>query len=113
MEITKREKGEVTILDIKGKMALGYNEGALREEIEDLLKEGKRKIIINLSEVSYMDSTGVGELVSSFREAKNREAVIKIIKVGNKVYRTLTIMKLLPIFEVFSSEEEALKSFAK
>jgi len=113
MEITKREKGEVTILDIKGKMALGYNEGALREEIEDLLKEGKRKIIINLSEVSYMDSTGVGELVSSFREAKNREAVIKIINVGNKVYRTLTIMKLLPIFEVFSSEEEALKSFAK
>jgi anti-sigma B factor antagonist len=113
MEIERREKGEVVILDIKGKMALGYNEGKLKEEINFLLKNGEKRILLNLSQVSYMDSTGVGELVISFREAKREGAVIKIVNVGNKIYRTLTITRLLPIFEVFSAEEEALKSFGK
>lgn len=111
MKIKIREKNGISILDLEGKIILGSGDIILQEAIDGLLAEEKKNILLNFSGVTYIDSSGIGQLVQSLRMAKAVGGQLKIVNVSNKIYNTFTIMKLLPIFEVYSDEKEALSSF--
>jgi anti-sigma B factor antagonist len=111
LNISMRENSGITILDLEGKIILGTGDRKLKEVIDTLLAEDKRNILLNFNGVTYMDSSGIGQLVHSLRTVKADCGQIKIVNVSNKIYKTFDIMKLLPIFEVYSDENEALKSF--
>ena len=99
------------ILDLKGKLTAGLGDQILREAIDELLAEEKKKVVLNLSEVSFLDSTGVGELVAGLRTARRFGAHLKLLNVGERVYSTLDMARLLPTFEIFRDEGEAVRSF--
>lgn len=99
------------ILDLKGKLTAGLGDQILREAIDELLAEEKKKVVLNLSEVSFLDSAGVGELVAGLRTARRFGAHLKLLNVGERVYSTLDMARLLPTFEIFRDEGEAIRSF--
>jgi anti-sigma B factor antagonist len=111
MHVEIRKQGEVVIVDLKGKLTAGLGDQILRETIDELLAEGWRKILLNLSEVSFMDSAGVGELVAGLRTAQRFSASLRLLSLGDRVHSTLYIAKLLPIFELYKTEAEALAAF--
>lgn len=111
MKISVRQNGEVTILAIKGKVTIGEGDVALRQAIQEALNGGARKIVLELSEVSTIDSSGVGEVVSSFTAVTNRGGKLKLLNLPPKVVDILTITQLITVFEVFESEAEAVASF--
>ncbi len=111
MHVELRKAKDVVIVDLKGKLTLGLGDQILRDTVDELLAENWKKILLNLSEVSFMDSAGVGELVAGLRTCKRFGASFKILNVNERVQSTLYIARLLPIFELFESEDEALKSF--
>jgi len=111
MHVEVRRNGEVVILDLKGKLTAGLGDQILREAIDELLAEEKKKVVLNLSEVSFLDSTGVGELVAGLRTARRFGAHLKLLNVGERVYSTLDMARLLPTFEIFRDEGEAVRSF--
>ena len=112
MHIEVRKSGDVVILDLKGKLTAGLGDQILRESVDELLAEGWKKILVSLSAVSFMDSAGLGELVAGLRTAKRLGAELKLLNVSERVQATLYMAKLLPVFEMYSSEEEALAHFA-
>lgn len=112
MEVNIRYQENVVIVDLKGKLVWGRERLVLKETISQLLEKERKDILLNLSEVKYMDSSGIGELVSSYRAVKQAGGRLKIVHLSNRIYTTLTIMRLLPIFEVFSDERDAVKSFS-
>ncbi len=112
MKTTIRTMGDVAILDLKGKITIGEGDVMLRENIENLLKEGKRNIILNLAKVSYMDSSGVGELVGTFTTVNNRGGKMKLLNLTDKIQDLLQITQLLTVFECFSDEDEAVGSYS-
>jgi len=111
MHIEVRQAGDVMILDLKGRLTAGLGDQILREAVDELLAEGRRCILLNLSEVSFLDSAGVGELVAGLKTAKRFDAELKLLNVGARVYSTLDMARLLPTFEIYGDEGEALKSF--
>jgi len=111
MKTTIRTKGDVAILDLKGKITIGEGDVLLRENIENLLNDGKLKIILNLAKVNYMDSSGVGELVGTFTTVNNRNGKMKLLNLTDKIHDLLQITQLLTVFECFTDEEEAVESF--
>ena len=112
MHVEVRRAGDVVIVDLKGKLTAGLGDQILRETIDVLLAESWRKILLNLSEVSFMDSAGLGELVSGLKTARNLGADLRIVKAGERVKTTLSTARLLPVFEVYEDEAEALRGFA-
>jgi anti-sigma B factor antagonist len=106
-----RPAGEVVVLDLKGKLTAGLGDQILREALDELLAEGKRKILLNLSEVSFLDSAGVGELVAGLRTAKRFGAELKILSTSDRVHSTLYMARLLPAFEMYREEALALEKF--
>ena len=112
MDIAVRNVKDVTIVDFKGRLAIGVSDSVLPKLIGDLLREGSRKILMNLSEMDYIDSNGLGELVQSFREAQRNGASLRLLKPQDRVRKTLRLTNLLPMFSVYDSESEAIKSFA-
>jgi anti-sigma B factor antagonist len=112
LNINERQAGDVTVLDMSGKITIGEGSVALRSAIRRLLEEGKRRILLNLAGVSYIDSSGIGELVSSYT-AINKEdgGQLKLLNLTQKIKDLLTITKLLTVFDVYDSEAEALNSF--
>jgi anti-sigma B factor antagonist len=112
MHLEVRKTGDVVILDLKGKLTAGLGDQLLREAIDELLAESQRNVLINLSEVSFVDSAGVGELVAGLRTAQRFGARLKLLNVAERVYSTLDMARLLPTFEIFGDEEEAVRSFA-
>ena len=106
-----RPAGEVVIVDLKGKLTAGLGDQILREALDELLAEGKRKILLNLSEVSFLDSAGVGELVAGLRTAKRFGAELKILSTSDRVHSTLYMARLLPAFEMYREEALALEKF--
>ena len=113
MHVEIRKSQDVVIVDLKGKLTLGLGDQILRETLDELLAEGWKKILLSLSGVSFMDSAGVGELVAGLRTAKRLGSSLKLLSVNERVQSTLFISKLLPIFEVYESEDAALADFAK
>ncbi len=112
MNIETRSKGDVVIVDFQGRLAVGVGEEVLPRLIEQLLKEGHRKILLNLSDMDYIDSNGLGELVQSLKTSKRLGASLRLLKPQDRVRKTLRLTNLLPMFSVYESESEALKGFA-
>jgi anti-sigma B factor antagonist len=112
MDITKRTKGEITVLDISGEIDL-YNAPEIKDIINKLIEEQKYNVIINLEKVSYIDSSGIGALISSLSNLKKYQGGLKIINVFASVRKVFELTKLTSFFEIFDSEADALASFTK
>ena len=111
MHVEVRKQGDVVILDLQGKITAGLGDELLRDTVGELLDEGWKKILLNLSAVTFMDSAGVGELVAGLKRARRQGAELKLLNAGEKVQSTLYIARLLPVFELFQDEREALSKF--
>jgi len=112
MNIETRKKGDIVIVDFQGRLAVGVGEEVLPRLVEQLLNEGNRKILLNLSDMDYIDSNGLGELVQSLKTSKRFGASLRLLKPQDRVRKTLRLTNLLPMFSVYDSESEAIKSFA-
>ena len=112
MKLTTRDVSGVTIVDLSGKITLGEGGMTLREEVRKLLAEGKKKIVLNLAEVNYIDSSGLGELVSAYTAVKNAGGELKLLNLTSKVRDLLVITKLVTVFDVKDDEASAVSSFA-
>lgn len=110
--ISERQAGDVTILDLSGKVTIGEGSVALRNAIRRLLGEGKNKILLNLGGVGYIDSSGIGELVSSFTAVNKEGGTLKLLNLTQKIQDLLAITKLLTVFDVYDTEAEALASYS-
>lgn len=111
-KVTVRHTGDVAIVDLAGRLTLGEGSGALRSAIKDLLAQGRKKILLNLKEVSYIDSSGLGEMISSYASVTNAGGRIKLLNTQNRVRDLLTVTKLFSVFEDFADESSAVKSFS-
>ena len=111
MKVTVRQRDGVTILDLKGKITIGMGDVALRNAVQDAINSGATKVVINLKDVTTIDSSGVGELVSAFTTATNRGAKLSLANLPSKVSDILQITQLITVFDVFDSEDEAIRSF--
>jgi anti-anti-sigma factor len=111
MHVELRKQGEVVIVDLKGKLTAGLGDQILRDTIDELLAEEWKKILLNLSEVTFIDSAGVGELVAGLKTVKRFGAFLKVLNTSERVQSALYIAKLLPVFDICSSEAEALRRF--
>jgi anti-sigma B factor antagonist len=111
LKITTREVDQVTILDISGRIVLGDELDVLRDAVRTLLTQGKKKIILNLAEVSYIDSSGVGELVRCFTSVRNQSGELKLLNLTQKVHDVLHVTKLYTVFDIRDDEFKAVKSF--
>ncbi|MBX7062372.1 MAG: STAS domain-containing protein [Acidobacteria bacterium] len=109
--ITERQAGDVTILDLDGKVTIGEGSVALRTAIRRVLGEGKNKILLNLGAVGYIDSSGIGELVSSFTAVNKEGGTLKLLNLTQKIQDLLAITKLLTVFDVYEDEAAALASY--
>ena len=111
MRINTREVQGVTILDISGRITLGDETGTLRDAVRDLLSKGIKKIVLNLADVSYIDSTGVGELVGSLMTVRNAGGDLKLMNLSEKVKDVVHVTKLYTVFDIKEDEFTAVKSF--
>lgn len=111
MDITTRKVSHVTIVDIKGRITLGDETESLRDTVRKLIAEGEKKIILNLAHVDFIDSSGVGELVSSFTAVRNAGGDLKLLNLSQKVHDILNVTKLYTVFDVKDDEFTAVKSF--
>ena len=112
MQIDTRRAGDVVILDLKGNLVRGVGDELLREAVDRLLAERSRKVLINLSDVSFVDSSGIGELVASKKVADQLGTSLKLMQLPERVKHTLKLSLILPLFQTYDSEEKALASFA-
>jgi anti-sigma B factor antagonist len=112
MNVNVRKAGDVTILDLKGRITIGSGDVALRNSIQEALNSGATKVLINMADVSTIDSSGIGELVSAYTSATNRGARLKLINLPAKVTDILTITQLITVFDVYDSEAEGVRSFS-
>ena len=108
---TARESGNITLVDISGQITLGEGSAKLRELLRDLLTKGNSRIILNLGDVSHIDSSGIGELVSGFNSVRNRGGELKLLHVRQRNLHLLTVTRLITVFDVFDSEDDAVRSF--
>ena len=111
LEIQERQAGDVTILDLDGKITIGEGSTSLRSAIRRLAEEGKKKILLNLQSVNYMDSTGLGELIASYTTVSRDGGQLKLLQLSGKIQDLLVITKLLTVFDVYDSEADALGNF--
>ena len=112
MQITKRRVGDVTILDLNGKLTIGDGAEILRDTVASIVFQGELKILLNLAAVPSMDSGGLGELVRCSVAARKGEGAVKLVNLTSKITDLLTITKLLNVFETFDSEADAIASFS-
>ena len=111
VKISKRDVGGITVVDLSGRLTLGDASALLREPLRELLTQGQKKIVLNLGQVGYIDSSGLGELVSGFTTVKNQGGQLKLANLTQKVNDLLTITKLYTVFEVHNDEQAAVQSF--
>lgn len=107
-----RRVGDVAIVDLNGKITLGENTGILRDELRSLLSQGNKNIVLNMKDVSYVDSAGLGELVGAYTTATNQGGSVKLLHLQGKMRDLLQITKLFTIFQAYDDEQSAIKSFA-
>ena len=112
MKIETRTLGDIRILDCSGKITLGEGTMAVRNTVRDILKNNGKKIILNLAEVNYIDSSGIGELVSTYSTVANNGGQLKLLNLTKKIQELLAITKLFTVFQVFDNEQSALASFS-
>ena len=111
LTIASREVDGVIILDLNGRITLGEGSVQLRDAIRGLISKGQKNILLNLADVNYIDSSGLGELVSAFTTAKNQQAEVKLLKLSKKVHDLLQLTKLYTVFDIKDDEAAAIASF--
>src|ERR1700756_4861310 len=111
MKSNTRQVNGVTIVDLSGRITLGEGSVVLRDQVHDLLSHGNKKILLNLGEVNYIDSSGIGELVSAFTTVRNQGGELKLLNLTKKVHDLLQITKLYTVFDVRDDEASAVKAF--
>ncbi len=111
MKIETRTVGDVKVLDCSGKITLGEGTMAIRNTVREVLKNGGKKIVLNLADVNYIDSSGIGELVSTYTTVTNQGGHLKLLNLTKKIQELLAITKLLTVFQVFDNEQSAIGSF--
>ena len=111
LKTTTRTVGNVTVVDISGRIVLGSESASLRSLVGQLLGSGHKKILLNLAEVNYIDSSGLGHLVSAFTTARKQQGELKLLRLTNKVHDLMQITKLYTVFDIRDDETEAIKSF--
>ena len=111
MKIGTRYVGDGAVLDLAGKLVHGQGDVALRQQVLELLDEGKRRLLINLGQVRTVDSSGLGELIRCKVTCEQRQAAVKLINVDLKIYKLLTMTRLIGVFDMFDDEEKAIASF--
>ena len=111
VKLTTRQVGDVTVIDAVGRITLGEGASTFRDLIRDLSAKGDKKVLLNLGEVSYIDSCGIGEMVSGFTTVTNNGGQLKLEGLSKRVKDLLQITKLYTVFEVFDDEAEAIRSF--
>ncbi len=112
IQVSAHQVGDVTVVDVVGRITLGEGASTLRDSIRAAVAKGNKKILVNLGEVSYIDSSGIGELVSAFTSVTNQGGVLKLLGLTKRVKDLLQITKLYTVFEVFDSETSAVASFS-
>lgn len=112
VKLNTRKVGDVTVVDVSGRITLGEGSSALRDTLRDLTAAGNKKILLNLGEVSYIDSSGIGELVSGFTSVSNAGGTLKLLGLTKRVKDLLQITKLYTVFDVHEEEAHAIRSFA-
>jgi anti-sigma B factor antagonist len=113
MKASNRRVDGVTILDLSGRITLGEGSVVLRDQIRELLGKNEKKILLNLGDVTYIDSSGIGELVSAFTTVRNQGGELKLLNLTKKVHDLLQITKLYTVFDVKDDEATAVKAFGK
>ena len=113
LKMTSREVDGVTVVAMDGRIVLGEESNALREKVKALVAEGKKKVVMNMDNVTFIDSAGLGTLVAAHHSAKNQGASLRLCHLGTKFQEVLQITKLMTIFEVYNTEAEAVASFSK
>ena len=113
MKASTRQVDGVTIVDLSGRITLGEGSVILRDTIKDLLGKGQKKILLNLGDVSYIDSSGIGELVSAFTSVRNQGGELKLLHLTKKVHDLLQITKLYTVFDIKDDEAKAIASYSK
>jgi anti-sigma B factor antagonist len=111
-KLTTRQVGDVTVIDASGRITLGEGSSVFRDTIRDLSSNGNRKLLLNLADVTYIDSSGIGEMVSGFTSVTNQGGQLKLLNLTKRVKDQLQITKLYTVFEVFDDEAAAVRSFS-
>lgn len=111
LDVKERQAGDVTILDMTGEVRIGEGSVSLRDSIRQLADQGKKKVLLNLAGVKYMDSTGVGELIANYTTITRQGGQLKLLNLTDRIQNLLVITKLLTVFDSYDNEAEALKSF--
>jgi anti-sigma B factor antagonist len=111
--MTDRDVSGITVLEIEGRIVLGEESNSFREKVKSLLAAGKKKIVLNLSNVSYIDSAGLGTLVATFHSARSQGATLKLANLGAKFKEVLQVTKLMTVFDTYDNEAAAVGSFGK
>ena len=111
LELKERQAGDVTILDLSGPVRMGEGSIALRDAIRKLAGEGKKKLLLNLAGVGYVDSSGIGELIANYTTVTREGGQLKLLNLTDRIQNLLVITKLLTVFDSYEDEAEALKSF--
>lgn len=111
MQISERDSGRVTILDLSGKITLGDGDTLLKDKLHSLLHQGKKNVLLNMGKVQYVDSAGLGAIVSAYTTVTRDGGSLKLLNVTGKLQDLLSITKLLTVFETFDTEAEALRSY--
>jgi len=112
MQIEERAVGDVVVLDLKGKITLGEGDELLKDKVNSLVNQGHKKIVLNLADVPYIDSAGLGEVVRTYTTVSRQGGSLKLLNLTKRITDLLSITKLLTVFETFDSENEAVRSFA-
>ena len=112
MQITERQVGDVMILDLKGKITLGEGDELLKDKVNSLVNQGQKKIVLNLADVPYIDSAGLGEIVRTYTTVSRQGGSLKLLNLTKRITDLLSITKLLTVFETYDNENDAVRSFA-
>jgi anti-sigma B factor antagonist len=112
MQIEERSAGDVTVLDLKGKMTLGEGDELLKDKINSLLQQGRKKVVLNLEDVPYIDSSGLGQIVGGYTTIMKQGGSLKLLNLTKRISDLLSITKLLTVFETYDSEADAVRSFS-
>ena len=113
LRMAERDVNGITVLDIDGRIVLGEESNSFREKVKGLLASGKKKIVLNLANVTYIDSAGLGTLVATFHSARSQGASLKLANLGAKFKEVLQVTKLMTVFDTYESESAAIQSFGK
>ena len=112
MQIAERAVGDVVILDVKGRITLGEGDELLKDKVNTLVNQGKKKIVLNLADVPYVDSAGLGEIVRTYTTVSRQGGSLKLLNLTKRISDLLSITKLLTVFETFDTEKDAIASFS-